>query len=62
MPAIAPADKISLVGWTTGVGDGLGVALIEGGGDCFGSRVIVGIGPFLGFVSSAYSANDGFVM
>jgi hypothetical protein len=66
IPAIAPAGRALL--FTASVGGGgvgaveLGAALTKSEGVSVLLGVVVGIGPFAGFVSLAYSAHDGFLM
>lgn len=64
MPAIAPTEGDVLLlggkGETMVVGGGLTVARFEEATWLTVSGVLLGIGPFAGFVSSAYSIHDGF--
>jgi hypothetical protein len=69
MPAIAPTGK-SLPFPICEGGDGIavvelgpiaGVALTKPEADCVLLGVMVGIGPFAGFISLAYSDHEGFL-
>jgi hypothetical protein len=66
MPAIAPAGRALLFAASKG-GSGVGAveleaALTKSEGVSVLLGVVVGIGPFAGFVSLAYSDHDGFLV
>ena len=66
MPAIAPPDRELFFAASAGEsGAGaveLGAALTKSEGVSVLLGVVVGIGPFAGFVSLAYSAHEGFLV
>jgi len=59
MPAIAPAARPVFIP-REGVGDIVEVVPVVSGVDLPAFNVVVGIGPFSGFVSVAYNSHDGF--